>query len=72
MPMPRFIESDLTFDFPASWRVRAFDDHHFYQAISGQGLKAVDFLVLHPDGQLWLMEVKKLKGPRLFLPIREQ
>lgn len=56
--MPRFQESDLTFDFPASWRVRAFDNHRFYQAISGQGLKAVDFVILHPDGKLWLMEVK--------------
>ncbi len=56
--MPKFIESDLIFNFPASWKVRAFDDHRFYQAISGKGLKAVDFLILHPNGSLWLMEVK--------------
>ncbi|MEO0788588.1 MAG: hypothetical protein AAFY36_08005 [Bacteroidota bacterium] len=64
-PVPRqFIESDLPFSFPPDHWVRAFDEHRFYKAISGQGLKAVDFAVLPPSGPLQLIEVKNYH-PRL-------
>ncbi|MEM8583839.1 MAG: hypothetical protein AAGF87_06200 [Bacteroidota bacterium] len=60
----QFIESDLPFTFPPDHWVRAFDEHRFYKAISGQGLKAVDFAVLPPTGPLQLIEVKNYH-PRL-------
>lgn len=54
----QFIESDLPFTFPPDHLVRAFDEHRFYKALSGKGLKAVDFAVLPPEGPLQLIEVK--------------
>ncbi len=51
-------ESGLQFRFPANWGVRKYDDHRFYKGLSGAGLKAVDFIVLPPDGTIWLIEVK--------------
>ncbi|MEM6398329.1 MAG: hypothetical protein AAF741_18400 [Bacteroidota bacterium] len=60
----QFVESGLPFSFPADHWVRAFDEHRFYQAISGHGLKAVDFAVLPPEGPLQLIEVKNYH-PRL-------
>lgn len=62
--MKTYQESGLSFSFPASWEVRKYDGHHFYQALSGYGLKAVDFICLLPDGQLCLIEVKNYY-PRL-------
>lgn len=62
--MKTYLESALSFSFPATWAVRKYDSHHFYQALSGHGLKAVDFICLLPDGQLCLMEVKNYQ-PRL-------
>jgi len=56
--VPDFHESDLLFSFPRNWVVRKYDDHTFYQGLSGYGLKAVDFVILLPDGRLCLMEVK--------------
>ncbi len=56
--METYQESGLSFSFPASWEVRKYDSHHFYQALSGHGLKAVDFICLLPDEQLCLIEVK--------------
>ncbi|MEM9835846.1 MAG: hypothetical protein AAF828_05060 [Bacteroidota bacterium] len=56
--MQLFLESDLQFIFPAAWTVRKYDEHHFYHALSGHGLKAVDFIALSPDGRLILVEVK--------------
>lgn len=59
-----FTESDLVFTFPDDWVVRAFDSTVAYQSVSGHGLKGVDFIVLSPDGQLWLIEVKNYR-PRI-------
>lgn len=56
--MQHFKESDINFSFPNGWAVRKYDDHRFYQGLSGYGLKAVDFVILLPDGRLCLMEVK--------------
>lgn len=54
-------ESGLVFSFPASWGVRKYDEHPHYQSLSSVGLKAVDFIVLPPDGKLWLIEVKNFQ-----------
>lgn len=51
-------ESGLDFHFPPGWTVRKYDDHNFYKGLSSAGLKAVDFIVLTADGQVWLIEVK--------------
>jgi hypothetical protein len=51
-------ESGLEFSFPATWGVRKYDEHPHYQSLSSVGLKAVDFIVLPPDGKIWLIEVK--------------
>lgn len=57
-----FIESDLQFEFSSNWIVRKYDEHPFYQAMSGAGMSAVDFVGIHPSGKLFLMEVKNFKS----------
>lgn len=56
--MSSFLESGLVFSFPPAWQLRKYDEHTFYRGLSGRGLKAVDFIVLLPDGRLCLIEVK--------------
>ncbi len=53
-----FHESDLTFKFDDNWQVYKFDDHRFYKYLSGQDLKAVDFIAIFKNEFLLLMEVK--------------
>ncbi|MEM6697956.1 MAG: hypothetical protein AAF599_06145, partial [Bacteroidota bacterium] len=57
-----FRESNLQFQFNANWTVRKYDEHPFYQAMSGAGMSAVDFVGVHPLGQLLLMEVKNFNN----------
>jgi hypothetical protein len=56
--MQRFNESGLVFYFDSKWRVRKYDSQPFYRSLSGQGLKAVDFLALPDEGPVLLIEVK--------------
>ncbi len=55
-----FKESDLYFDFSAAWQVHPFDDHRYYQGLSGLGFRGVDFIGLYRD-QLILIEVKNYR-----------
>ncbi len=57
MPNTIFLESGLNFKFPADWKVFKYDEHRFYQYLSGAGLKGVDFIAIHQE-QLILIEVK--------------
>ena len=54
-------EGNLTFSFPDSWDVSKFDAWTYYtrnfQSVCG-GCKAVDFVAITPQPQLWLIEVK--------------
>ena len=59
--MATYKESGLHFTFPPTWGVRRYDQHTYYQGLSGQGLKAVDFVALAPDGSVWLIEVKNYR-----------
>jgi len=62
MKKQAFIESNLQFDFHPDWKVRKYDEHPFYQAMSGAGMSAVDFVGIHRTGKLFLMEVKNYKS----------
>ncbi|AEE51663.1 hypothetical protein [Haliscomenobacter hydrossis] len=66
-----FHESGLVFRFPEDWLVRKFDSHTFYRGLSGFGFKAVDFIVLPPEGPLLLLEVKNYfnRDPRINAPV---
>lgn len=68
MPVSTFQESDLLFSFSSEWYVKKYDAHPFYLSISGEGLRAVDFIGLHPNGDWWLMEVKNYRNR----PINQQ
>lgn len=57
-----FTESDQTVSFPSDWWVIKLDEHRYYRRLSGQGLKAVDFLALHDDFGLMLIELKNYHG----------
>jgi hypothetical protein len=51
-------ESDLQFTFADHYIVKSYDDQPFYKSFSGRGLRGVDFIGLHPNGEAWLLEVK--------------
>lgn len=53
-----FIESDLLFSFAPNWLVKRFDQHKFYKAMSGRGLKGVDCMAILDDDKLVLIEIK--------------
>ncbi|MEM9886473.1 MAG: hypothetical protein AAF849_11330 [Bacteroidota bacterium] len=57
-----FIESDIRFSFHAAWKVRKYDAHPFYQAMSGVGMRAVDFVGINNENELFLMEVKNYRN----------
>ena len=57
-----FTESDQSVVFPANWWVIALDKHRYYQRVSGQGLKAVDFLAIDDDFGLVMIELKNYRG----------
>lgn len=66
--MTTIIEEALAFDFPAGWRAAKYDKWKFYlnhfQNVCGAA-KGVDILAIHPDGCLWMIEVKDYRaGPR--------
>ena len=41
-----------------------FDKHPYYQVLSGRGFVGVDFIVVTPDDQLILLEVKNYAQPK--------
>jgi len=55
------VEGNLTFCFPAGWKVCKFDESSFYrnqfQRVCG-GAKAVDVVALSPEHCAWLIEIK--------------
>ncbi|MEM9846467.1 MAG: hypothetical protein AAF847_01160 [Bacteroidota bacterium] len=57
-----FVESNLHFVFNAQWKVRKYDAHPFYQAMSGVGMRAVDFVGINEHGSLFLLEVKNYRN----------
>ena len=57
--MNTFTESGFEFSFANRWQVIRYDQHRFYNYLSGYGLKGVDFIAIDlKTRQLWLMEVK--------------
>jgi hypothetical protein len=69
-----YVESGLRFIFPKNWRVKKYDEHHFYRALSGSGLKGVDFIGVLNQKKLILIEVKnyKIRFPAKPPPIQEK
>lgn len=53
----------LVFEFPDEWKVLKYDNSEFYKekVLKCQGTKAVDFLVIDDDRQLWI-EVKNFRN----------
>lgn len=56
-------EGEQALQFGQGWRVLKVDEHPYYRYISGQGLKAVDYMALHPDWGLYLIELKDYRQP---------
>ena len=64
----KFLESDIHFEFGENCLVKKFDEHRYYNILSGSGLKGVDFIVLYQFRQLVLIEAKNYKQ-RSFSPV---
>ncbi len=66
--MPRTIEEGhLRFVFDDSWSVIKYDDHPDYQDRIKRldGTKALDFVAVHANAILYLIEVKDFRGYRI-------
>jgi len=65
--MTRIEEGDLAFDFGDRWRVFKLDEHRDYRERVGklEGTKAVDFLGVLDERELYLIEVKDFRGHRI-------
>ena len=51
-------ESGLVFTFPKNWVVKKYDEHRFYNYLSGLGFKGIDIIAITPERKLILIEVK--------------
>jgi hypothetical protein len=56
----------LTFTFPDGWQAGKYDEWSFYRnqfVKQGDGIKAVDAVVMGPENQAFLIEVKDYRHP---------
>jgi hypothetical protein len=56
-----FEESGLRFSFAPNWVVKKYDEHPYFRALSGNGLKGVDFIAIRDQRQLVFIEVKNYR-----------
>lgn len=56
-----FQESGLQFDFGQDWIVKKYDEHAYFQSLSGMGLKGVDFIAIRQGRELVFIEVKNYR-----------
>ena len=65
--MTRIEEGFLAFEFGNRWRVFKLDEHRDYRERVGklEGTKAVDFLGILDENELYLIEVKDFRGHRI-------
>lgn len=56
----KFQESAYHFHFTQAWLIIKFDEHQFYQVLSGQSLCGVDFSGVYGE-KLYLIEVKNFR-----------
>jgi len=60
-----FQESSLEFNFlPTQWQVLKYDEHQYYKALSGAGLKGLDFIGIHQNTKLVFFEIKNYRTHR--------
>lgn len=65
--MPRFEEGALAFEFGERWEIFKLDEHSDYRERIGkiEGTKAVDFLGILDERELYLIEVKDFRQHRI-------
>ncbi|MCB0632222.1 MAG: hypothetical protein KDD15_20920 [Lewinella sp.] len=56
-----FEESGLRFSFASNWVVKKYDEHPYFRALSGNGLKGVDFIAIRDQRELIFIEVKNYR-----------
>ena len=65
--MPRFEEGVLAFEFGERWKIFKLDEHSDYRERIGkiEGTKAVDFLGILDERELYLIEIKDFRQHRI-------
>lgn len=53
-----FSESSCAFTFDKRWKVLKYDDHRYYQIVSGRSFSGIDFAAILNNEELFLIEVK--------------
>ena len=58
-----FVERGVEVMFDHEWTVIKLDEHRYYKRVSGHGISGVDFMAVHQDLGLVLIEMKNyIKG----------
>ncbi len=53
-----FTERDVEVIFDGEWDVIKLDKHKYYKRVSGLGISGVDFMAVHPEFGIALVEMK--------------
>lgn len=56
--MASYVESDRLFHFDEQWTILKYDDHHYYQTVSGRSFSGIDFAGILNQEELYLIEIK--------------
>ena len=64
----QFTERDVNVLFDVDWRVIKLDEHRYYKRLSGQGIRGVDFMSVHPIFGLVLIELKSYTNGENSIP----
>lgn len=62
--MKSFEESGYHIQFEQDWQVLKLDESRFYTYLSGRNFKCVDFLAMHQDFGMFLIELKNYVDPK--------
>ncbi|MEM9546595.1 MAG: hypothetical protein AAGA77_11520 [Bacteroidota bacterium] len=60
----KYIERGVEVSFDNEWKVIKLDEHRYYKRVSGMGISGVDFMAVHPQFGLVLIELKNYEKGR--------
>ena len=69
MDQRKFIEREVELLFDTDWEVIKLDEHRYYKSLSGQGLKAVDFIAVHMEMGIAFIELKNYQQGKDSIPV---
>ena len=68
MRQQKYIEREVALLFDEDWTVVKFDEHRYYKSVSGHGIRGVDFMAVHKDWGVVLIEMKNYPKGKESIP----